>query len=380
MADPVYIELINPAPDVFIELINENIVEVQSIFDDSVFLRHDGSVPFTGDQDANGNTIKNISDPVDDGDAANKSYVDSAVDAETAARIAADADEVIARNLAINAAVEARKIKDPVRILVDANVVKNGQQSIQTLTILAGERVFLQNQANPADNGIWDVQNGAWNRSADASIAPEIIGAEFNINEGTYANQTWRITNGSLVLGTTAITSAQMFAATPDATPTIKGKMKLFIDLLHSYTDGTVDQATLVAKFADIDDAIAALGNPLGYIPEDVARKLNDYNLVTDPDNQYPSFTALFTLINDSLASIPPAGDSWSLNATYIGAIDGSNTNFITPENYRIGSLMPFYNGVLQDYTQLTETGVNTFTMAFAPDAGSSFILNYIKG
>lgn len=53
------------------------------------YIKKDGSVAFTGSQSMGGNSLTNVATPVAGSDAANKTYVDGAVAAEEAARIAA---------------------------------------------------------------------------------------------------------------------------------------------------------------------------------------------------------------------------------------------------------------------------------------------------
>jgi len=63
------------------------------------------------------------------------------------------------------------------------------------------------------------------------------------------------------------------------------------------------------------------------------------------------------------------------------GQIDGFNMNFITTHNYQPNSLRVFLNGVHQGFDgggQFIETGVDTFTFAYAPGIGEKMFVEYI--
>jgi hypothetical protein len=77
--------------------------------------------------------------------------------------------------------------KQPVIAATTANITLSGLQTIDTVSVLAGERVLVKNQTNQANNGIYDAAVGAWTRSPDANTWDELISALVFIVEGSQA-------------------------------------------------------------------------------------------------------------------------------------------------------------------------------------------------
>jgi hypothetical protein len=97
--------------------------------------------------------------------------------------------------------------KQPVIAGTTANITLSGLQTIDTVSVLAGERVLVKNQTNQAQNGIYDASAGPWTRSPDANTWDELISALVFIVEGGQAGAAYYcpIQPGG-TLGVTAIT------------------------------------------------------------------------------------------------------------------------------------------------------------------------------
>lgn len=134
--------------------------------------------------------------------------------------------------------------KQSVRALANTNITLSGLQTIDGISILAGERVAVIGQSTGSQNGIYVAGSGAWTRATDADTSAEVTPAlAFFVEEGTtYADSQWRLTtNGPITLGTTSLTFAQIGAAV-------------------SYTNGTglslagnvfsIDTAVVTRKYA----------------------------------------------------------------------------------------------------------------------------------
>lgn len=136
-----------------------------------------------------GYKLTNLANPVSDQDAATKYYVDN-----------------VAQGLDVKASVLAA---------TTANITLSGAQTIDGVSVVAGDRVLVKNQSTQADNGIYVVSNTSWARSADANTWTELVSAYTFVEQGTVnADTGWVCTvNAGGTLGTTAVTWSQFSGA-----------------------------------------------------------------------------------------------------------------------------------------------------------------------
>lgn len=115
----------------------------------------------------------------------------------------------------VDAAVNGTDWKQSVRAATTANITLSGTQTIDGVALVAGDRVLVKDQTTPAQNGIYVVATGAWARATDADENAEVTaGLSVMVTEGTSnADSQWRLTtNDAIVVGTTALTFAQIGA------------------------------------------------------------------------------------------------------------------------------------------------------------------------
>ena len=109
---------------------------------DGKFIHKDGSVAFTGDQSMGGFKLTNLGTPTQDTDAATKLYVDMAV-----------------QGLDAKASCKAAST---------GNLSLTGAQTIDGVSVVAGDRVLVKDQTSGEENGIYVAAVGAWSRATDA--------------------------------------------------------------------------------------------------------------------------------------------------------------------------------------------------------------------
>lgn len=97
--------------------------------------------------------------------------------------------------------------KQPVNVGTTANITLSGAQTIDTVAVVAGDRVLVKDQTAQAENGIYVAAAGAWSRSPDADTYDEMISALVFIESGGQAGAAYYcpIQPGG-TLGVTAIT------------------------------------------------------------------------------------------------------------------------------------------------------------------------------
>jgi hypothetical protein len=163
--------------------------------DGANFIKKDGSVDFTGDQSLGGQKITNLGTPSTGTDAANKSYVDTAI---------GNLNSLFDSKGSVRAATTANGTL--------ATAFENGD-TIDGVTLATGDRILLKNQTAPAENGIYVVAaSGAPTRATDMDAWTEVPGAFVVVEEGSAnADTVWLCTsNQGGTLNTTAITWQQI--------------------------------------------------------------------------------------------------------------------------------------------------------------------------
>jgi hypothetical protein len=115
----------------------------------------------------------------------------------------------------VDAAVNGTDWKESVRAATTANITLSGLQTIDGISVTAGQRVLVKNQTTTTENGLYNAASGAWSRTTDADQNAEVTaGLTVMVEEGTtQADSQWRLTtDGAITLGTTPLTFAQIGA------------------------------------------------------------------------------------------------------------------------------------------------------------------------
>jgi phage-related tail fiber protein len=112
------------------------------------------------------------------------------------------------RRYGLNAGIA---IKAPCVAATTAAITLNGEQTIDGVSVVTGDRVLVKNQSSSADNGIYVCDSGDWTRDIDANGNRDIVnGTLVKVNGGsTNAAGLWvTSTTDPCTIGTTAITYA----------------------------------------------------------------------------------------------------------------------------------------------------------------------------
>jgi len=96
--------------------------------------------------------------------------------------------------------------KEPAKAATTTNITLSGAQTIDTVSVVAGDIVLVKNQTNAAQNGIYQVQTGAWTYATGSTTWAQYVGAIIYIVAGGQATSAFYTTaQPGGTLGTTAM-------------------------------------------------------------------------------------------------------------------------------------------------------------------------------
>lgn len=183
-------------------------------------IQKDGSVAFTANQPMGSFKLTGLAAGTTTGDSVRyeQAILASGVNAWSGNqslggnKITGSADPTSAQDLATKAYVDAVALglspKKSARVGTTANITLSGTQTIDTISVVAGDRVLVKNQTSAPQNGIYIVAAGAWSRSTDMnSTTPndEFNGAWVPVQLGSQAGQIFVQYGTVTTIGTDAV-------------------------------------------------------------------------------------------------------------------------------------------------------------------------------
>ena len=178
-------------------------------------------------------TITGLATPTNATDATTKSYVDTAdalklnlAGGTMSGNIAmggnkvtglgtptADSDAVT--KVYVDAIAQGIDAKASCRVATTANITLSGEQTIDGIAAVTGDRVLVKDQTTTSANGIYVVASGSWTRATDADAWTELVSAYTFIEVGTAngSNGYFCTVAAGGTLGSTAVTWTQFSGA-----------------------------------------------------------------------------------------------------------------------------------------------------------------------
>jgi len=105
----------------------------------------------------------------------------------------------------------SQAIKVPCRAATTSAITLSGEQSVDIVALVTGDRCLVKNQASGIDNGIYIVDSGAWARASDANNGEELDAAAVAVEEGGNAGRGYLQTGQNVVIGTDPVVFYQIF-------------------------------------------------------------------------------------------------------------------------------------------------------------------------
>jgi hypothetical protein len=234
----------------------------------------------TANVNLNSFLITNLATPASAGDAANKGYVDTAI--------------------------AGLSWKDTVRLATTTNTPLSGGMVIDGVSTVAGDRILVKNQTNPAENGIWVTSATAWSRATDADTEADVLNAAVFVSAGTtQADTAWVCsTNAPITVGTTGLAWVQFAGAanlTAGAGLTQTGNafdVGAGVGITVAADTVAVDQAVIASR-SYVDTAVTGVTKKYAAAltgtasPETVTHNLNTRDVYVQVVNGATPYTAV---------------------------------------------------------------------------------------
>jgi len=283
----------------------------------------------------------------------------------------------------LDAAIAGVDVKEGVKAASTGNLTLSGEQTVDDIALVTGDRVLVKDQSTTSENGIYLVASGSWTRTTDADTATELENAIVTVQQGTvHANTGWYQTSQSFTLGADPVVFTQFFGA---GSFTADGQG---IELTGSTFSLELDGTTLSKSASGVKVASGGITNTEVNASAGIEySKLNLSNSILDADinssagiaySKLAALTASRALVSDGSGVVSVS----AVTGTELGYVSGVTSSIQTQLNNKLGystqaisSSGPISSGIT--YLVDTSGGALSFTLP-APAANIYVIVKDI--
>jgi hypothetical protein len=235
--------------------------------------------------------------------------------------------------------------KMPATAATLANITLSGLQTIDGVSLIAGDTVLVKNQSNAAQNGIYVVSAGAWTYSVGGDTWNEYIGAIIFIVKGNQGGSAWYCTaQPGGTLGVTALNWSNFSVASSYSA----GTGLTLTGTVFSITNTAVTAATKGSASKTVTATVNAQGQLTSLTDQDIAIAATQISSGTIDtariSGSYSGITGVGTLTNLTVTN-PISGSVTGSAASATTA--GSATTATTATNLAGGASgsVPYQTG-----------------------------------
>ena len=152
--------------------------------------------------------------------------------------------------------------KKEVKAATTIPITLSGEQTLDGISCVDGDRVLVKDQSNAAENGIYVVKTGVWDRATDFDAPAEASGAYVFVQQGTtWADTGWVVTSDSIAtIGTSPINWSQFSrAGVVQAGTGITKTGNAIVSLANAYATTAGSGTNYTLTVAEYPSTIASL-------------------------------------------------------------------------------------------------------------------------
>lgn len=150
----------------------------------------------------------------------------------------------------------ATALKGPCRVATTANITLSGEQTIDGVAVVDGDRVLVKNQTTASQNGIYVCDTGAWSRAKDFSRNRDVKhGTQVYVHSGSVGSGRYTVTaSDPITIDTTSITIvAETVTSGVDSVNGSTGVVVLVAGDIGVTPTGAIAATTVQAALAELD-------------------------------------------------------------------------------------------------------------------------------
>lgn len=210
--------------------------------------------------------------------------------------------------------------KAPCVASTTANITLSGEQTIDTVAVVAGNRVLVRNQTDASENGIYDVTVGAWTRSTDWNNADDVISGQLVpdansliIYQSSFA--------GIFILGNTEVNFSGSSVIVPDYYGIAGGTVDVITVALNTTITAWTNGFEMRVRASGANTSATPTINPDGIGAKTITKAGNQPLLVGDISSANYEMILRYNSSTDKVELLNPNPDTIQINYLSIAAL-----------------------------------------------------------